>query len=163
MPKGYFKTGQPIFKTHGMSSERFYTIWKGMKQRCLDKNSSEYFRYGGRGIRLEWNSFEEFKRDMYESYQDGLTIDRIDNEANYCKKNCKWSTPKEQANNRRTNRYLTFKGKTLSMADWARELNLGYTLIKKRVIRGWTVEQTLTTKRDEKYLNKLSRNLVGVQ
>ena len=103
--------------THGMRNTKFYRIWVNMKARCLNKNSKCYKDYGGRGITVceEWLDFNNFKDDMYESYlkhveefgEKQTTLDRIDNNRNYCKENCKWSTCKEQIANRRT--YITQK------------------------------------------------------
>lgn len=97
-------------KTHGMSKTRFYTIWNAMRMRCYNKNGHNYKYYGGKGISVDkkWNKFTGFFDDMYEPYQEHVTkyreknttIDRIDNNLNYCKSNCKWSTLKEQANNK---------------------------------------------------------------
>ena len=96
MAKGHLK--------HGMTLTRIYKAWKAMKQRCNNQKSCRYNRYGGRGIKVckAWrNSFEAFYADMG-ARPKGLTIDRIDNDGNYELSNCKWSTPKQQANNRVT-------------------------------------------------------------
>jgi len=100
-----------LFK-HGLSHTRFHNIWTGMKQRCIDKNCEAFLRYGARGITIceEWLDFVNFKNDMYDSYlkhcedfgEKQTSIDRKDNEGNYCKENCRWATAKEQSANTST-------------------------------------------------------------
>lgn len=108
--------GKKSSTTHGMKNSRFYRIFNGIKFRCLNKNSKEFFRYGGRGIRVcdHWLKFENFRDDMYESYLDHVkkygknntSIDRIDNNGNYCKDNCRWATLSEQAKNRNNDKAI---------------------------------------------------------
>lgn len=89
---------------HGMARTRTYKSWEAMKIRCLNKSNKDYKYYGGRGITVckEWLIFENFYKDMGDRPQ-GKTLDRIKNDKGYFKSNCKWSTSKEQANNRRNN------------------------------------------------------------
>lgn len=98
-------------KTHGMDGTRFYVIWSHMKNRCTNPNYPYFKDYMGRGITLyyKWIDFINFKVDMYDKYLDHVekygeentSIDRIDNDLGYSPDNCKWSTRKEQNNNKR--------------------------------------------------------------
>ena len=88
-------------RTHWMSNTRIYKIYVWIIRRCEDGKIKSYQNYGWRWIKCEWKSFEDFYRDMSPTYQDNLSIDRIDVNWNYCKENCRWSTIKEQANNKR--------------------------------------------------------------
>ena len=130
---------------HGMYKTRVYYSWKSMNERCLNRNSPAYKHYGGRGIKIceEWLRLENFYRDMGER-PENKTLDRIDNNGNYCKENCKWSTPKEQSNNKRDNHLLTYCGKTRTVSQWAEELNINRSIIAGRITRGFSIEKILT-------------------
>lgn len=99
----------PVFVKHGMSGKQFYNIYKGMIGRCERPYTNSYELYGGRGIKCLWKTLEDFKKDMYESYLEHValygekqtSIDRLDNNGNYYKGNCKWATKSQQMKNRR--------------------------------------------------------------
>ena len=89
---------------HGLSKSPLYKKWLSMKSRCNNKNTENYYRYGGRGIKVceRWNnSFENFYYDMKDSYFDGAELDRIDNNGNYEFNNCRLVTHKQNSNNRK--------------------------------------------------------------
>lgn len=97
------KSSSKANTVHGMNKTRPHRCWKAMMSRCNYKGNVAYHNYGGRGIIVcnEWKEFKNFWKDMKDTYSDNLTIDRVDNNGNYCKENCKWSTYKEQSANRR--------------------------------------------------------------
>ena len=102
--------------THNLSKTRIYHIWQDLKKRCVNKNCKCFERYGGRGITIcqEWlDDFMNFYNwAINNGYQKDLTIDRKDVNGNYCPENCRWVTQKQQANNKRNNRYITYNNKT---------------------------------------------------
>lgn len=147
-----------IVTTHGHSAHPLYSVWQGMNHRCSDSTHVSYKDYGGRGIIVcnEWSGIPtgllQFIGDMKESYMSGLELDRIDVNGNYCKENCTWATPSEQAINRRpigTNfdaHLITFSGKTMCLSQWADKTGINSAAICHRLSRlGWSVEKTLTT------------------
>lgn len=134
---------------HGLSKCKLVDVWRGMKNRCCNPNNEAYDNYGGRGITIcdEWiNDFESFYNwSISNGYSDNLSIDRIDNDKGYSPDNCRWATRKEQANNKRTNRRIYYKGVTLTAREWENATGINSHTIIKRLEMGWDVEKALTT------------------
>ena len=124
---------------HKMSGTRIYSEWQGMKGRCYNKGSARYADWGGRGIEVceQWrNSFESFYTwAMANGYQDNLTIDRIDNNGNYCPENCRWVRQQEQCRNRRSNINITIGNSTRTLMEWCEIFQVDYTNVNARYHR----------------------------
>ena len=137
-----------IHTKHGATSTPEYRVWCHIKNRCSNSNTKDYKDYGGRGIEVceRWLSFENFFEDMGLKPSPCHSIDRVDNEKGYYKENCKWSTMKEQCGNRRSNRWITFNGKTQIVTDWAKELHINEKTLYSRLGAGWSIEESLQIK-----------------
>ena len=133
--------------THGMSETPEYYAWKEMKQRCFNPNHKAYSNYGDRGITVcdRWLDSDNYLTDMGSRPTAKHSIDRIDNNGNYCAENCKWSTKAEQENNKRTNRLITIDGKTLNIAQWTKEMGFGRNVIRDRLNLGWSEYDAVMT------------------
>lgn len=135
-------------RTHGRSESRTYRAWVAMRNRCYNTLDPAYKYWGARGITVcdRWlESFENFFEDMGEC-PPKMSLDRRENSDNYRPGNCRWATSKEQANNRRGNVNLTLEDRTQTVAAWAEELGIKGDTLYKRLLRGWTGEEVLTTK-----------------
>lgn len=143
--------------THGQTRTPTYAIWVAMMYRCSNPKAIAFKHYGGRGITpckkmAAFSGFREIMGDRPEK----LSIERVNNAFGYvcgeCEecfqnhwpRNVKWATRSEQANNKRNNRVIQFSGKAMSMAMWAREINLSYHTLQRRLGTGWSVERALT-------------------
>ena len=145
-------------------NSRISHIYTSMKQRCNNTKDKHYKYYGARGITVcpEWldserintgghnnptKGFKAFKKWAIENgYSAESTLDRIDVNGNYEPSNCRWVTMKEQANNKRNNNYVTYKGKTQTLKQWCEELKLGYHKTYLRLRRGKTIEEAFEGK-----------------
>lgn len=121
---------------HGDRKTRLYRVWKAMKDRCYREGYQYYKSYGGRGISVcdEWrDSFEAF-RDwaLANGYRDDLSIDRKDNDGNYCPENCRWATDTQQANNRSNSKHIVVDGESLTIAEASRKLGVKYSTLYAR-------------------------------
>ena len=136
--------------THGKTHTKLFGTWSKMRERCTNSNRQDYKNYGGRGISVceEWiNDFQAFYDwAMSNGYADNLSIDRIDNNGNYEPLNCRWATAKEQANNRRSNVFLSFDGISFTLSQWSEKTGIPHDTLRRRLVDyGWSIEKALTT------------------
>lgn len=148
---------KPKYKIHGMCKTSTYKSWASMHYRCK-ANVKIYYKGKGISVCERWNDFANFLSDMGERPK-GHTLDRINLNGNYEPSNCRWATAKTQCRNRSNNNLLTYNNKTATIAEWESITGLPYATIHARIIRGWSVEKTLTqpidkTKHTFKNLNK---------
>lgn len=133
-------------KTHGMYGSPIYKSWRSMKHRCDNKTNKHYIYYGGKGIKYcsKWSSFEGFYSDMGESWEEGLTIDRVDPNGDYCKENCRWATVVEQQRNKTSNVYITYRSNKVCLAEFCNSLGLQYKKMwRLYVVRNLTLKKCL--------------------
>lgn len=148
------ETSSKNWTIHGKSRTPTYGIWKGIIARCCNINSIGYQCYGGRGIKMceRWRtSFAEFLKDMGER-PNGLTIERVDVNGDYCKENCKWVLPIEQGRNRRNNKKYSFMGRSVTVKE-AIEIAgaaITRTSVNRRLKHGMTIEDAIMIPADPK-------------
>ena len=117
-----------------------------MMDRCYNPTCEAYKNYGGRNIRVcdRWHDIRNFIAELPDGYEDGLEMDRINNDGNYEPGNIKWSTTRENCGNRRSARLITCNGRTQSLTEWSLETGLTKTLISDRIDNwGWSPERAL--------------------
>lgn len=138
--------------THGQSSRikgetPEFATWIRMLDRCGNQNNSKAWKsYGGRGIKVceRWlNSFKNFLADMGPRPSANHSIDRIDNDGDYCPENCRWATRRQQANNKTNNFIIEHNGKRQSLAMWCHETGLSDGTIRGRINLGWSMDDVL--------------------
>lgn len=141
---------------HGMTGTRVHNEWRHMLDRCGNQHAAAYYRYGGRGIKVcdRWKDFRSFYEDVsvlpnFDNLE--CTLDRIDNDGDYTPDNVRWADKFSQANNKSTNRYITYRGETHTLAEWARILDIKYGTLGSRLRYGWSIERAFNT---SKYANK---------
>lgn len=130
---------------HGMCGTRVYNTWARIKTRCFDQKCADYPDYGGRGITIcdQWrDDFEAFYADVGDPPK-GTSLDRIDNNRGYEPGNVRWATPKQQANNRRKNRRVTYGALTLTISEWADRKGINHGTIRSRLENGWPIGSAL--------------------
>lgn len=144
-----------------LQNTRLFSIWRGMMNRCYLKSKCNYRYYGGRGIKVcdDWNEtwhrgFLRFYDWAIKSgYKDGLTLDRIDVNGDYCPENCRWVTWEVQVENRRDNSIkIEYNGEKRNLKEWCRLFGMNYSTIRNRIkTRGLSFEEAL---KSNKFLTK---------
>lgn len=126
---------------------REYEIWTGMIKRCENQNCKAYKNYGGRGITVcnSWrNSFEAFYEDMGPSPSSDYSIERINNNGNYCPENCVWDLDGPQSRNKQNTVRVMYEGKQIALRNLCDDLGLDFTLVYDRLHNGnWELEEAL--------------------
>ena len=144
-------------KSHGLSRENgkqtlLHRVWMSMLHRCNNPKSQSYKYYGHKGISVcdEWDSYENFyKWAIQNGYRKGLTIERIDNDGDYCLENCKWIPQSEQARNSKGVRFLTYKGQTKTYGEWEKVYGINRRTLEDRIKRGWNIQAALLSRPDK--------------
>ena len=130
---------------HGKSRTKIYGVWLNMHRRCTDPTVLSFKNYGLRGIAVDprWLVFQNFYDDMGDKPSPAHSLERIDNDANYSPKNCRWATAKEQAQNRRTNKIIDYNGEKIVLAELARRFNICDDTLISRLNNNWPIERSL--------------------
>lgn len=135
--------------THGCTKTKEYRIWRGIKQRCLGKDTNHTKNYRDRGIKMcdRWaHSFENFIADMGRAPTPKHSIDRRNNDGNYEPSNCRWATDEVQHSNKRTTRMIEINGQSKPLFIWCKELGLNYSTVSARIHRhGYSEYEALIT------------------
>ena len=139
-----FRRGQAAYRKPSIA----YRRWSDMLTRCRNEKSKSYPRYGGRGIKVceRWLLFDRFHEDMGDPPTPRHQLERKDNAGHYEPGNCRWATPKEQANNRRSSRVLEYQGRKQTLQAWCDELGLNHPTVSMRLNKyGWSIDKALGT------------------
>lgn len=140
----WYRHGDANFKVEYRGRTPTVVSWSGMKQRCKNPKDPSSKRYGGRGISFDprWEVFENFLSDMGERPK-GTTLDRIDNDKDYSKENCRWATSTQQMNNTSKNVFMTYGDSTMTISQWSRKVNIPTNVIQWRIKKGWSISDVL--------------------
>ena len=139
--------GRSITSMPKLNRTPTYGVWTSMKCRCLCKTHVQYSEYGGRGIKVcnRWQeSYAAFVNDMGEA-PPGMQIDRIDNDGNYERSNCRWATRVQQQRNKRSSRVITYKDESLSIHDWSERTGIPVSRLAYRLRLGWSAQKIFFT------------------
>ena len=161
---------QTYFGTHKLSDSRIYSIYYAMKDRCYNPKVKNYRNYGGRGITVceDWLDKEKgfinfynwaiqngYKEELLPNGRNKWTLDRIDNDGDYCPENCRWVTDAQNSDNTRRTRKYEYNGESLTLREWSNKTGLARDLLSNRVYSlGWSIERAITTPVKTQYRHK---------
>lgn len=141
-------------ESHKKTDTRLYSIWSSMKTRCYNPKSESYPDYGGRGIKVcdKWKeNFEEFYHWANKNgYREHLTLDRIENDENYCPENCRWATGLQQGRNKRNNIIIKINNSERLLLEWCEIFGIRYDIVYGRIRWGWNPIKALVTPEGDK-------------
>lgn len=128
-----------------MSHTPIHNAWMQMIERCSRPSNHKWPQYGGRGVKVcdRWRDFANFYADMGPR-PEGMTLERVDVNGDYCPENCRWATQKEQQRNRRNNVLVEFNGERRCLAEWAEALGMRQHTLAWRLRAGWSVLRAFT-------------------
>lgn len=136
-------------KKYNKDEKKLLKVFNSIRARCFNPKHNAYCNYGARGITIysEWlkNPILFVKWAIANGYEEGLSVDRIDNDKGYTPENCHFADAKVQSRNRRSNLKYYYKGKTLCLSEWAEKLNISYPMLWQRIRKyGWSFETAIT-------------------
>ena len=152
-------------ESHGVNRTKEYRSWAGIITRCTNTRHKRYYEWGGRGISVcdRWRKYENFLSDMGRAPSTQHSIDRKENDKGYYKENCRWSTPKEQANNTRRNRIVNYNEQEYTLSELCSEFGFNYKLIAARLGSGWSIERAINEPSDLEKPIRSSASLDQIQ
>jgi len=133
----------------GLSKTKEYRAWTGCIKRCYDEKCAQYKNYGDRGISVSdrWRiSIFNFIEDMGLCPDPKFSLDRVDNNGNYEKDNCRWASNSQQCNNRRSNLVFEYKGNRKTLTEISREVGIDYNILWSRLRLGFSIEKAISQK-----------------
>lgn len=146
--------------THDQSHTKLYYVWQGMKNRCENINHKSYADYGRRGIRVcdEWHSFDAFQQWAWSNgYGEGVEIDRINNDGDYCPENCRWVGRLDNARNKSNNKVILYNGEKKTLSEWATHFGVNYKNLSRNLSKGYTLEEAVQRERSGDRTHRIHR------
>lgn len=137
------------FTTHNKSYTKEYKIFTAAKDRCNNPQNKGYYKYGGRGIKFSFETFEDFIKEAGARPTDKHSLDRIQNNGNYEAGNVQWATATKQARNTRNNVFITFQGQSKCISEWSEILGINKNTINFRRRKGFCIECVLKVSIDK--------------